>query len=212
MDLTALRENYTRNGLTRDDLKTDPFKQFEKWFQEATEAELPEPNAMSLATASATGEPSIRTVLLKYFDEDGFVFFTNYESKKAQQIEENPHVALLFLWLPLERQVKIQGTATKIPTAESLNYFTSRPRGSQLGAWCSAQSSVISSRKLLEMKFEELKYKFQHGEIPLPSFWGGYRVKPKRFEFCQSRGTFISLSTFFRRARIGARGLKEVSP
>ena len=99
MDLTALRENYTRNGLTRDDLKTDPFKQFEKWFQEATEAELPEPNAMSLATASATGEPSIRTVLLKYFDEDGFVFFTNYESKKAQQIEENPHVALLFLSL-----------------------------------------------------------------------------------------------------------------
>ena len=187
MDLTALRENYTRNGLTRDDLKTDPFKQFEKWFQEATEAELPEPNAMSLATASATGEPSIRTVLLKYFAEDGFVFFTNYESKKAQQIEENPHVALLFLWLPLERQVKIQGTATKIPTAESLNYFTSRPRGSQLGAWCSAQSSVISSRKLLEMKFEELKYKFQHGEIPLPSFWGGYRVKPKRFEFWQGR-------------------------
>ncbi|CCQ61059.1 pyridoxamine 5'-phosphate oxidase [Crocosphaera watsonii] len=187
MDLTALRENYTRNGLTRDDLKTDPFKQFEKWFQEATEAELPEPNAMSLATASATGEPSIRTVLLKYFGEDGFVFFTNYESKKAQQIEENPHVALLFLWLPLERQVKIQGTATKIPTAESLNYFTSRPRGSQLGAWCSAQSSVISSRKLLEMKFEELKYKFQHGEIPLPSFWGGYRVKPKRFEFWQGR-------------------------
>ena len=187
MDLTALRENYTRNGLTRDDLKTDPFKQFEKWFQEATEAELPEPNAMSLATASATGEPSIRTVLLKYFGKDGFVFFTNYESKKAQQIEENPHVALLFLWLPLERQVKIQGTATKIPTAESLNYFTSRPRGSQLGAWCSAQSSVISSRKLLEMKFEELKYKFQHGEIPLPSFWGGYRVKPKRFEFWQGR-------------------------
>ena len=187
MDLTALRENYTRNGLTRDDLKTDPFKQFEKWFQEATEAELPEPNAMSLATASATGEPSIRTVLLKYFDEDGFVFFTNYESKKAQQIEENPHVALLFLWLPLERQVKIQGTATKIPTAESLNYFTSRPRGSQLGAWCSAQSSVISSRKLLEMKFEELKYKFQHGEIPLPSFWGGYRVVPSSVEFWQGR-------------------------
>ncbi|CCQ57734.1 Pyridoxamine 5'-phosphate oxidase [Crocosphaera watsonii WH 0005] len=114
-------------------------------------------------------------------------FLPTTKAKKAQQIEENPHVALLFLWLPLERQVKIQGTATKIPTAESLNYFTSRPRGSQLGAWCSAQSSVISSRKLLEMKFEELKYKFQHGEIPLPSFWGGYRVKPKRFEFWQGR-------------------------
>ncbi len=187
MDLTALREEYTRNGLMRDDLKTDPYKQFEQWFQQATEAELPEPNAMSLATASAQGEPSIRTVLLKYFDEQGFVFFTNYESRKAQQIEENPHVALLFLWLPLERQVKIQGTAEKISTGESFNYFTSRPRGSQLGAWCSAQSSVISSRKLLEMKFEELKYKFQQGEIPLPSFWGGYRVKPKRFEFWQGR-------------------------
>ncbi|MDJ0731302.1 MAG: pyridoxamine 5'-phosphate oxidase [Crocosphaera sp.] len=187
MDLTALREEYTRNGLTRDDLESNPFKQFEKWFQQATEAELPEPNAMSLATASATGEPSIRTVLLKYFDQKGFVFFTNYESRKAQQIEENPNVALLFLWLPLERQVKIQGTATKVPTSESFSYFTSRPRGSQLGAWCSAQSSVISSRQLLEIKFEELKYKFQHGEIPLPSFWGGYRVMPKRFEFWQGR-------------------------
>lgn len=187
MDLTALREEYTRNGLTRDELEINPFKQFEKWFQQATEAELPEPNAMSLATASAKGEPSIRTVLLKYFDEKGFVFFTNYESRKAQQIEENPNVALLFLWLPLERQVKIQGIATKLSTAESFSYFTSRPRGSQLGAWCSAQSSVISSRKLLEMKFEELKYKFQQGEIPLPSFWGGYRIKPTRLEFWQGR-------------------------
>ncbi len=187
MDLSTLREEYTRHGLTKKDLDTDPFKQFEKWFQQATDAELPEPNAMSLATASAKGEPSIRTVLLKYFDEKGFVFFTNYESRKAQQIEENPNVALLFLWLPLERQIKIQGTAAKISTAESFDYFTSRPRGSQLGAWCSAQSSVISSRKLLEMKFEELKYKFQHGEIPLPSFWGGYRVKPTRFEFWQGR-------------------------
>lgn len=187
MDLTTLREEYTRNGLTKDELETNPFQQFQKWFQQATEAELPEPNAMSLATASATGEPSIRTVLLKYFDQQGFVFFTNYESRKAQQIEENPQVALLFLWLPLERQVKIQGTATKISTAESFSYFTSRPRGSQLGAWCSAQSSVISSRKLLEMKFEELKHKFKHGEIPLPSFWGGYRIVPKRFEFWQGR-------------------------
>ncbi len=187
MDLTTLREEYTRNGLTKKDLDIDPFKQFEKWFQQATEAELAEPNAMSLATASAKGEPSIRTVLLKYFDEQGFVFFTNYESRKAQQIEENPHVALLFLWLPLERQIKMQGTAAKISTAESFSYFTNRPRGSQLGAWCSAQSSVISSRKLLEMKFEELKYKFEHGEIPLPSFWGGYRVKPTQFEFWQGR-------------------------
>ncbi|MEA5510072.1 pyridoxamine 5'-phosphate oxidase [Crocosphaera sp. UHCC 0190] len=187
MDLSALREEYTRNGLTRKALDQDPFKQFEKWFQQACQAELPEPNAMSLATVSAQGEPSIRTVLLKYFDEKGFVFFTNYESRKAQQIAENPQVALLFLWLPLERQVKIQGTATKISTAESLSYFTTRPRGSQLGAWCSAQSSVITSRQLLEMKFEEIKNKFQQGEIPLPSFWGGYRITPRRFEFWQGR-------------------------
>lgn len=187
MDLSALREEYTRNGLTRNNLHENPFKQFEKWFEQACQAELPEPNAMSLATVSAQGKPSIRTVLLKYFDENGFVFFTNYESRKAQQIEENPHVALLFLWLPLERQVKIQGTAIKIPTAESLSYFISRPRGSQLGAWCSAQSSIITSRQLLEMKFDELKRKFQGGEIPLPSFWGGYRIKPQEFEFWQGR-------------------------
>ena len=187
MDLSALREEYTRNGLTRKELDPNPLKQFEKWFQQAFQAELPEPNAMSLATVSAAGEPSIRTVLLKYFDEKGLVFFTNYESRKAQEMSDNPNVALLFLWLPLERQVKIQGTAARISTAESLAYFTSRPRGSQLGAWCSAQSSIISSRQLLEMKFEELKNKFQHGKIPLPSFWGGYRVTPRRFEFWQGR-------------------------
>ncbi|MEM8778512.1 MAG: pyridoxamine 5'-phosphate oxidase [Cyanobacteria bacterium P01_G01_bin.49] len=187
MDLSTLREEYTRNGLTRNNLDQDPFKQFEKWFGQACKADLPEPNAMSLATVSSQGEPSLRTVLLKYFDEKGLVFFTNYESRKAQQIAENPHVALLFLWLPLERQINIQGTATKIPTTESLSYFTSRPRGSQLGAWCSPQSSIITSRQLLEMKFEEIKNKFQKGEIPLPSFWGGYRITPQRFEFWQGR-------------------------
>lgn len=187
MDIGALREEYTRHGLSHKNLDPDPFKQFETWFQQACEAELPEPNAMSLATASANGEPSLRTVLLKYFDTQGFVFFTNYESNKAQQIEENPYVALLFLWLPLERQVKIRGKATKISTAESLKYFVTRPRGSQLGAWSSAQSSIISSRQLLEMKFDEMRRKFDQGEIPLPSFWGGYRIVPHYFEFWQGR-------------------------
>ena len=187
MDIAALRQEYIRNGLSREDLNVDPFKQFENWFQQACEAELNEPNAMSLATASAKGEPSLRTVLLKYFDTQGFVFFTNYESNKARQIEENPYVALLFLWLPLERQVKIRGKAAKISTAESLKYFTTRPRGSQLGAWCSEQSSVISSRQLLEMKFEEIRRKFGQGEVPLPSFWGGYRIVPHYFEFWQGR-------------------------
>ncbi len=187
MDIGALREEYTRNGLSRENLEADPFKQFETWFKQACDAELLEPNAMSLATTSAKGEPSLRTVLLKYFDSQGFVFFTNYESNKAKQIEENPYVALLFLWLPLERQVKIKGKAAKISTAESLSYFVTRPRGSQLGAWSSAQSSIISSRQLLEMKFDEMRRKFEQGQIPLPSFWGGYRIVPHYFEFWQGR-------------------------
>lgn len=187
MDIENLRQEYTRSGLRRKDLKVDPFEQFEIWFQEACRANLLEPNAMVLATASAQAEPAVRTVLLKYFDRSGFVFFTNYESRKARHIEENPQVSLLFLWLPLERQVQITGTATKISTTESLKYFVSRPRGSQIGAWCSQQSSIISSRQLLEMQFEEIKQKFHDREIPLPSFWGGYRVTPYRFEFWQGR-------------------------
>jgi pyridoxamine 5'-phosphate oxidase len=187
IDIHNLREEYTQAELGRKDLQTDPFQQFELWFQQACNAELPEPNAMTLATASTTGKPLVRTVLLKYFDSTGFVFFTNHESRKARQIEENPQVALLFLWLPLQRQVQITGVASKVPTSESLNYFATRPRGSQLGAWCSAQSSVISSRQLLQMKFEEMKQKFLNHEIPLPSFWGGYRVVPDSFEFWQGR-------------------------
>lgn len=187
MDIGALREEYTHNGLSRENLETEPFKQFETWFKQAVKAELLEPNAMSLATASAKGEPSLRTVLLKYFDSRGFVFFTNYESNKAKQIEENSSVALLFLWLPLERQVKIKGKAVKVSTAESLKYFVTRPRGSQLGAWSSSQSSIISSRQLLEIKFDEMQQKFEQGKIPLPSFWGGYRVVPHYFEFWQGR-------------------------
>ncbi|XGV97991.1 MAG: pyridoxamine 5'-phosphate oxidase [Leptolyngbya sp. BL-A-14] len=187
MDIHTLREDYTQAALERQDLQDNPFKQFEHWFQDACQAELQEPNAMILATASAQGEPLVRTVLLKYFDADGFVFFTNYESRKAQHISENPHVSLLFLWLPLQRQVQITGTAAKISTAESLEYFASRPHGSQLGAWCSPQSSVISSRQMLLMAFERMKQKFLNHEIPLPSFWGGYRVVPNSFEFWQGR-------------------------
>ena len=187
MDLSTLRQEYSCEGLTKKELDSDPFNQFEKWFKQYTQLDSLEPNAMVLATVSEKGEPSVRTVLLKYFDKQGFVFFTNYESKKAQQIEKNSNVALLFPWLPLERQVKIEGTATKISTTESLSYFVNRPRGNQLGAWCSHQSKVISSRSMLENKFEELKLKFQNKTIPLPSFWGGYRVIPKQFEFWQGR-------------------------
>jgi pyridoxamine 5'-phosphate oxidase len=187
MDIHHLREEYTQAALSRKDLQTDPFQQFERWFQQACHAELQEPNAMVLATASAQGEPLVRTVLLKYFDNDGFVFFTNYESRKARHIDANPHVAVLFLWLPLQRQVQITGRAMKISTAESLKYFATRPRGSQLGAWCSPQSSIISSRQMLQMEFEKMRQKFLNHEVPLPSFWGGYRIIPDSFEFWQGR-------------------------
>jgi pyridoxamine 5'-phosphate oxidase len=187
MDIENLRQQYTRAGLRRQDLKPDPFDQFEIWFKEACAAKLLEPNAMILATASAQAEPSVRTVLLKYFDREGLIFFTNYESRKSRQIQENPQVSLLFLWLPLERQVQIIGTAAKISTADSLKYFTARPRGSQIGAWSSQQSSIISSRQILEMQFEQMKQKFMNNEVPLPSFWGGYRVIPRSFEFWQGR-------------------------
>ncbi len=187
MDISDLRKEYTRDGLTREQLNQNPVKQFEKWFQQACNADLPEPSAVCLATASASAAPSQRMVLLKYFDQNGFVFFTNYESNKARQIEENPQVSLLFFWTALERQVRICGKATKISTAESLKYFLTRPRGSQIGAWSSPQSTVISSRQILEMKFDEIKRKFENKEIPLPSAWGGYRVVPDYFEFWQGR-------------------------
>ena len=186
MDLTFIRQGYEDNGLDKEDLNADPFLQFESWLEEAKENE-PIPTAMSLSTVSNNGEPALRTVLLKLFDKNGFVFFTNYKSRKADHIEENRNVAALFNWIALERQVSINGVAEKIESKESIKYFMSRPRGSQLGAWVSDQSSVLSSRKILEMKLEEMKRKFSDREIPLPVFWGGYRIKPKTFEFWQGR-------------------------
>lgn len=185
MDLADFRKEYSDRGLSRDELLADPVAQFSQWFTHANELKVHEPNAMTLATVDETGMPYQRTVLLKYFDEDGFVFFTNYSSRKAKQIAQNPHVSLLFPWITLERQVIIQGIAEKISTAESLKYFTSRPRDSQIGAWVSNQSEVITSRKLLLQKLHEIGEKFQKGEIPLPSFWGGFRVKPQMIEFWQ---------------------------
>ena len=186
MDLTFIRQGYEDVGLTREQLNSDPVLQFEAWFKEANEAE-PIPNAMSLATVSKSREPMVRTVLLKLFAENGFVFFTNYKSRKADQITDNPNIAMLFNWVALERQVSINGVAEKVDTSESLKYFLSRPRGSQLGSWVSDQRSVLTSRKILEMKLQELKNKFAKRNIPLPDFWGGYRIKPKSFEFWQGR-------------------------
>ncbi len=185
MDLSSLRKEYSSEVLDIDSTHPDPYKQFERWFEQAMGAELLEPNAMALATVDNQGRPAARTVLLKMFDANGFVFFTNYNSRKATHIDGNPNVTLLFQWLPLQRQVEIDGTAQRVSSAESLKYFISRPRGSQLGAWISHQSQVISNRQLLEAKLQELKNKFSGGEIPLPSFWGGYRITPRRLEFWQ---------------------------
>ena len=182
-----LRRQWMSQGLTHDALNPDPTRQFESWYTQAIDSGIPEPNAMSLATADTDGQPWIRTVLLKLYDETGFVFFTNYESAKARQIAANNRVGLLFPWVALGRQIKISGTAEKIPTTESIKYFASRPRGSQIGAWASPQSQVISSRSLLDAKVDEIKHKFASGEIPLPDFWGGYRVTPFEIEFWQAR-------------------------
>ncbi len=185
MNVADLRKNYTQAILRRENLDSDPIAQFRTWMDQACNAEVLEPNAMSLATVDPLGHPSTRTVLLKGFSSDGFLFFTNYESRKAQHLDANPNISLLFPWLVLERQVIISGEAKKISPAESLKYFQSRPEGSQIGAWASPQSKVITSRKLLELKWDEMKRKFAAGKIPLPSFWGGYQVIPRTIEFWQ---------------------------
>lgn len=187
MDISDMRRDFESEGLGRDALDINPVGQFQSWFEDAREAGILEPNAMSLATAGRDGMPDLRTVLLKYFDKQGFVFYTNYRSRKAREMDENPQAALLFPWIGLNRQVRIQGQVEKVSKSESLRYFASRPRGSQIGAWVSEQSKAITSRGLLEQKLAEIKRKFAEGEVPLPGFWGGYRVVPERIEFWQGR-------------------------
>jgi pyridoxamine 5'-phosphate oxidase len=212
MNLAEMREEYMQSGLAEEDLAPDPFDQFEGWFQQALAGKMLEPNAMSLATVSPEGQPSVRTVLLKYFDRDGLVFFTNYESRKARDIEQNPRVSILFPWLELERQVRIDGTASKVSSAESLKYFLSRPHGSQLGAWVSQQSAVVSSRQMLMTKFDELKRKFQAGQVPLPSFWGGYRIVPDTFEFWQGRQSRLHDRLRYTRQEDGSWLIERLAP
>lgn len=187
MSVKQLRQGYMKAGLQRESLNTDPFVSFASWYEEVNASGIPEPNAMSLATVDENGQPWQRMVLLKLYDEAGFVFFTNYASRKAAHIAANNKVSLLFPWHPLGRQVKVTGIASKLSTAESLKYFITRSRGSQLGAWASHQSAVITSRSMLDAKVEEVKQKFKDGEVPLPSFWGGYRIAPASIEFWQAR-------------------------
>lgn len=186
MDLSNFREEYTEAGLERESMPEQPLPLFEQWLKQAM-GRIKEPNAMVLSTVGKNSRPSSRIVLLKAFDLRGFVFYTNYESRKSKQIAENPAVALLFPWHQMERQVIVNGVAERVPTSESLKYFLSRPFGSRLGAWTSPQSQVISSRSILEGKLDEMKRKFANREVPLPSFWGGFRIVPESIEFWQGR-------------------------
>jgi len=182
-----MRREYHGRPLRRADLDADPLLQFDRWFCEAVAAGLPDPNAMVLATVAADGQPSSRTVLLKGRDPAGFVFYTNHGSRKAREIADNPRVALLFFWPGLFRQVRVCGTATRCGIEESRAYFQGRPRDSQLGAWASQQSMPIASRSVLEARFAEASARFADAEVPLPPFWGGYRVVPCQLEFWQGQ-------------------------
>jgi pyridoxamine 5'-phosphate oxidase len=186
MSIADLRKDYTLAGLRRVELEANPIQQFQKWFQQALDAQLVEPTAMTLATADQKGRPSARIVLLKGLDECGFIFFTNYESRKGRELAENPNAALVFHWGELERQVRVRGTATRLSREEAEKYFMGRPRGHQLGAWVSTQSEVITNRALLEKQLKDFEQKFPDA-VPLPPFWGGFVLSPAEIEFWQGR-------------------------
>jgi pyridoxamine 5'-phosphate oxidase len=186
-DLAQIRKEYTRHSLSESDVDLNPFVQFSRWYDEAVRSQVPEANAMALATATSEGKPSARMVLLKGFDDRGFVFFTNYEGRKSSELLTNPHAALLFYWNELERQVRLEGTVEKTSRQESEDYFNTRPLESRLGAWASRQSEVIPGRSDLEQKVGDLKERYAGREVPAPPFWGGFRLQPEVFEFWQGR-------------------------
>lgn len=189
LDIDQIRRDYLLGGLRREHLALSPFDQFELWLQQAINSDLPDPTAMTLATVDAEGQPDQRIVLLKHSDQSGLVFFTNYNSKKGQDIAHNPKISVHFPWHAMERQVRINGRAEKISAAETTRYFITRPRDSQVAAWASPQSQPISSRQFLMQQFESMKSKFLEADIQRPDFWGGYRIIPHRFEFWQGGGS-----------------------
>jgi pyridoxamine 5'-phosphate oxidase len=212
MTLADLRTEYALAGLTEKDVARDPFRQFEKWFQEAEAAKIHEPNAAVLATSTRDGRPSARMVLLKGLDGRGFVFYTNYDSRKGREIEANPRAAYLFPWIALERQVIVEGSVAKVAREESEAYFHSRPRASQLAAWASPQSSVISGRGALEEAMKATEKKYQGIEAPLPAHWGGFRIIPETVEFWQGRRSRLHDRIRYRREAGGSWVIERLAP
>lgn len=210
--IAELRQEYAVGALNEAEVDPDPLQQFQRWFGEAVAAQLPEPNAMTLATADRTGRPYARVMLLKDCDADGFVFFTNYRSDKGRQLAESPHVALVFLWLELERQIRIEGAVSPIPGAESEAYFRSRPRESRLGALASRQSQMVASRQILDARFQQLEAQYPDDNIPMPHHWGGYRVRPDMLEFWQGRHGRMHDRLRYRRQTVGSWLLERLEP
>ncbi|OUL36405.1 pyridoxamine 5'-phosphate oxidase [Nostoc sp. T09] len=210
--IADLRKDYTLQDLSESEVDPNPFIQFKQWFEQALSAQLPEPNAMTIATATPDGKPSARMVLLKDFDERGFVFFTNYNSRKGQELAENPQAALVFWWAELERQVRITGRVEKVSQAESDRYFYSRPQNSRLGAWASNQSEVIASREFLEQGLQELQHKYENQEIPRPPHWGGLRVIPTEIEFWQGRSSRLHDRLLYSCLDDGSWKIERLSP
>ena len=211
MSIAHLRREYARARLDERDVDPDPLVQFRKWFDDARRAELPEPNAMTLATATPGGVPSARMVLLKAADERGFTFFTDYRSRKGQELEANPHAALVFFWGELERQVRITGTVTRVSREETEAYFRTRPRESRLGAWSSHQSTVLAGREVLEARLREVSARHPGDEVPTPPYWGGYLLKPDGLEFWQGRESRLHDRVRYQR-EVGGWRIERLSP
>jgi pyridoxamine 5'-phosphate oxidase len=212
MAFSDLRREYMQRGLQEDELAEDPFRQFQQWFDAALAADLPEPNAMTLATATRDGSPSARMVLLKQVDDRGFVFFSNYESRKGNELAENPRAALIFFWVQLERQIRIEGAVERVSAAESDAYFHSRPSGSQISAAASHQSQIIAGREVLEKRVAELETEYPDGEVPRPAYWGGFRVIPETVEFWQGRANRLHDRLRYRKDQDGHWLVERLSP